>query len=105
MIRCKTEQGTVKVTFSVPVEATGDRVTVVGDFNGWDPSATPMRKRGDARSASVVVEPGRRYGFRYFDGSRWFNDEEADAYEDNGLGDQNSVVDLTNGASPKVLVG
>jgi len=89
----------VKVTFALPCEA-ADRVAVVGDFNEWDATVTPMRKRGDTRSASVTLEPGSRYGFRYLDGSgRWFNDDQADGFEQNEFGDSNCVIDLTGYAS------
>jgi hypothetical protein len=85
----------VKVTFRLP---SGDRqVAVAGDFNGWDPTATPMRKRGDTRSASVNLDPGRRYSFRYVDEhGRWFNDDLADEFEGNDFGESNSIIDLTD---------
>ena len=54
----------VKVTFAVP-SAVG-KVSVVGDFNGWSPMATPMRARSNGtRSAAVVLPAGRTYRFRY----------------------------------------
>ena len=85
----------VKVTFTLPVGA--ERIAVAGDFNDWEPTATPLRKRGDSRSASVTLEPGRRYAFRYVDEhGRWFNDEAADGYEFNSFGGHNGVVDLTD---------
>ena len=34
--------GSVKVTFVVAVEECDQPVSVVGDFNGWDPGAAPM---------------------------------------------------------------
>ena len=83
----------VKVTFAVP--AGKRRVAVAGDFNDWDATATPLRKRGDNRSASVTLEPGRRCAFRYIDeDGRWFNDEHADEFEPNGFGDKNGVIVL-----------
>lgn len=86
----------IKVTFSLPAGA--ERVAVAGDFNGWEPNATPLRKRGDTRSASVTLEPGHRYAFRYVgEHGQWFNDEAADAYERNAFGDENGIVDLTDG--------
>jgi len=97
MIRCETVKGgKVKVTFSLPVGGPEGKVAVAGDFNGWDPSDTTFRKRGDERVASVTLEPGRRYAFRYrsADGS-WFNDESAHAYEANEFGDDNAIIDLT----------
>lgn len=65
----------VKVTFTLPAEAAVG-VAVVGDFNAWDATVTPTRKRGDTRSASITLEPGSRCRFRYLDGSgRSFNDD------------------------------
>jgi 1,4-alpha-glucan branching enzyme len=85
----------VKVTFSVPT-ADGP-VSVAGDFNGWDPTATPMRKRGDIRSVSVSLDAGRSYAFRYVDEhGHWFNDALADRLEGNDFGETNCVIDLTD---------
>jgi 1,4-alpha-glucan branching enzyme len=91
----RTDRGQrVKVTFSLP---TGEGpVSVAGDFNDWDPTATRMRKRGDTRSASVSLEPGRCYSFRYVDKQgRWFNDDRADRFEGNDFGETNCIIDLT----------
>lgn len=86
----------VKVTFTQPVDGGTGKITVAGDFNDWDPTALPLRKRGDARTASVTLETGRRYAFRYVDeAGRWFNDDQPDAYEGNGMGEENSIIDLT----------
>lgn len=64
----------VKVTFVLP----GDTppASVVGDFNGWDPHAHPMRRRSDgSRSASVEVPRGTTLRFRYLlDGGEWRDD-------------------------------
>lgn len=99
MIRCERSRsnGEAKVTFNIPAEDAALPVSVVGDFNGWDPAATPLVRRGQTLRASVVLAAGRRYAFRYLgDGGRWFNDEEADDYEPNGFGGSDSVVDLTS---------
>lgn len=98
MIRCEPDKrdGHIKVTFDIPAEAADPPVSVVGDFNGWDPAATPLVRRGQKLRASVVLDPGRRYVFRYLaDGGRWFNDEAADDYESNGFGGSDSIIDLT----------
>ena len=36
--------GTVRVTFALPTDSPGGAVSVVGDFNNWDPFAHPLRK-------------------------------------------------------------
>jgi len=84
----------MRVTFRQP--AGNGRIAVAGDFNDWDPSSLVLRKRGDTCTASVELEPGRRYAFRYVaEDGRWFNDDQSDDFESNGLGDTNGVIDLT----------
>jgi 1,4-alpha-glucan branching enzyme len=71
-----------KVTFDVPEQVGSNFQTayIVGEFNGWSKSATPMkRKKNGAFSATVDLQRGREYQFRYlFDDNKWENDEEAD---------------------------
>ena len=84
----------VKVTFIQPHNAEQDTVSVVGDFNDWDPNKTKLVKRNNGtRSVSINVDPGQRYRFRYYcaDGT-WFNDEAADAYEVGEHGSENCVL-------------
>ena len=84
----------VRVHFVLPEERVAGRVWVIGEFNDWEAGATPLRRRTDGTwSASVVLEPGRRYAFRYLgEGGRWYDEETADSAEPNGLGSWNSVV-------------
>jgi len=101
MIQCEPAKGPghVKVTFALPADGTDERVSVVGEFNDWNPVATPLARRGEALRASVVLDVGRRYAFRYLaDGGRWFNDDEADDYQGNDFGGTDSVLDLTTSA-------
>jgi hypothetical protein len=69
--------GMVKVTFSLPAAEPAGAVSVVGDFNDWDPSAHPLRLRANqTRSASVTVPMGSTLRFRYLaEGGVWFDDE------------------------------
>lgn len=69
--------GMVRVTFTLPAAEPGVAVSVVGDFNDWDPFAHPLRIRANrTRSASVTVTSGSTLRFRYLaDGGRWFDDE------------------------------
>lgn len=90
-----------KVTFSIPVEWLDRDASVVGDFNDWDPTAMPLRKRGSVRTASVVLQPGRRYAFRYLDSlGRWHDDPAADDVASNETGGTDCVVDLRDPAEP-----
>ena len=64
----------VKVSFILPRD--GDRVSVVGDFNDWDPFAHPLRPRSNGtRSVALMLPAGGRYAFRYLaEGGRWQDD-------------------------------
>jgi len=80
-----------KVTFILPDDV--GPVSVVGDFNGWDPSTHPLKRRSNAtRSVAVDLLPGR-YAFRYLaDRNGFFDEPDADAVEDNGFGDTHSLL-------------
>jgi 1,4-alpha-glucan branching enzyme len=86
-----------KVTFRVPRDAAegAETVHIVGEFNGWDREANPMKglKSGEF-TVTLDLETGREYQFRYLiDKKRWENDWEADKYVKTHFGDsENSVV-------------
>lgn len=89
-----------KVTFSIAAEAIENtkNVTLLGEFNNWNPeTATVLKKQKDGSfKAAVELEAGKEYQFRYLlDGSVWTNDSAADKYISNGISlDENSVVVL-----------
>ena len=73
------------------------RVSLVGEFNNWLPLATPMKRlKTGAFSATVDLETGRSYQFRYLlEQSRWENEPDADDYSPTPYGDSdNSVIIL-----------
>ncbi|MDI7274677.1 MAG: isoamylase early set domain-containing protein [Anaerolineae bacterium] len=87
----------VRVTFELPATVWAESVSLVGDFNGWDPSALPMARGRDHESWRITVElqRGREYQFRYLiNGTEWCNDWDADRYVPNPYGGDNSVVVL-----------
>jgi 1,4-alpha-glucan branching enzyme len=84
----------VKLTFVLPNDARRARVSVLGDFNDWDPAANPLLKRNNGTmSTSVTLPAGQRVRFRYFStAGEWFNDTSADAYEPGEYGADNCIV-------------
>lgn len=82
----------VKVTFSLADD--GRPVSLVGDFNEWNPQAHPLRRRSNGtRSVSIVLPSGRRSSFRYLaEGACFFDDPEGDAIEPNGIGQTHTVI-------------
>jgi 1,4-alpha-glucan branching enzyme len=69
--------GTVKVTFALPAAEPAGAVSVVGNFNDWDPFAHPLKKRPNGtRSAVVTVPAGSTLHFRYLaEGGVWLDDD------------------------------
>lgn len=84
------------VTFKLSGAAAGNAssVNVVGDFNGWDQKATPMKKLKDGSfTVTVKLPKDKEYRFRYLiDGARWENDWHADRYVPNAFSGEDSVV-------------
>lgn len=85
---------TAKVTFELPADFAVSKGALLGDFNNWDNTATPLKRRKDGTLyATVSLEAGREYRFRYLtDEGAWVNDPAADAFIDNPFGSTDSVV-------------
>lgn len=89
-----------KVTFSLPKEAVtkGKTVQLVGEWNDWnEKKAVKMKAAKNNYTATVELETGRNYEFRYLIGkSKWENDWQADGYVPNPFGFDNSVVSVVS---------
>lgn len=64
--------GHLRLTFELPAALWASQVHVIGDFNGWSKSATPMHQARDGRWRATVDLPSDRcYEFCYLiDGER-----------------------------------
>jgi 1,4-alpha-glucan branching enzyme len=71
-----------RITFALPADDPLGTVSVVGDFNGWEPGRHELlRRRGGLRTVSVILPPGV-HRFRYLGtGGLWFDDETADGID------------------------
>jgi hypothetical protein len=76
-----------------------DKVFLVGDFNGWDTTKTPLSRANDGSwSVTIPLASGRHlYGF-VVDGS-WSTDPHAPLAPDDGFGHANSVKLVRRGMS------
>lgn len=92
--------GTTRVTFVVEDERP---VSVVGDFNDWDPFAHPLVRRSNGtRSVAIGIQPGSSFRFRYLaDGGEFYDDPHADRIEPNGLGGSHCVISAP-GSEPEL---
>lgn len=82
-------------------EADATRVNLAGSFNGWSPSATPMRRGADGRWAATVDLPDGTYLYKFvLDGDRWMPDPGNPEREPDGHGGDNTVFAL----GPEALI-
>ena len=97
MIKSRRAKGKADVTFTVDPQVGAQTAVVCGEWNDWSADADVMHCDADGGfSVTVSLDAGRAYRFRYLlDGHRWDNDWSADAYQANGFGGDDSVVDLT----------
>ena len=81
---------TVQFVLAAP---SAGQVTLVGDFNDWSPTATPLqRSAAGVWVVTMRLEPGQyQYGF-LVDGSRWMPDPRAPTAGFDDLGAPNSLV-------------
>ncbi|NIO03038.1 MAG: hypothetical protein GTN74_00055 [Proteobacteria bacterium] len=72
------------------------RVSLAGDFNGWDVDALPMRKdRGGNWKKTLDLQPGR-YEYRFCVDGAWQDDPRAQDRVINPFGSLNSVRIVTD---------
>ncbi|MFN8494493.1 MAG: isoamylase early set domain-containing protein [Caldilineaceae bacterium] len=83
----------IRVIFELPAYIRAHQVNVVGDFNQWSKTATPLQQTRDGIwRASVDLPTGSRCEFRYLVDGQWMSDYHADALTINAYGSQNSLV-------------
>ncbi len=86
---------TCEVVFELPADIEAKSASLVGDFNDWDVNGTPMKKVKGVWKASLKLQQGQEYQFRYLvNGEEWHNDDDADKYVPNNIDGDNSVVSV-----------
>jgi hypothetical protein len=85
-----------RVTFLIPkkIGENAKRAHVVGEFNNWTQSDTPMKKLKNGTFIATIELPiGREYQFRYLlDNNIWMNDSDADSFVPTPFGDSENCV-------------
>jgi 1,4-alpha-glucan branching enzyme len=85
----------VKVTFVFPIcECCPQCVSLTGDFNGWSPNATSMKRCDDGHwETTLELAPGR-YEYKFVRDGEWMPDLLARENVLNGYGTLNSVIEV-----------
>jgi 1,4-alpha-glucan branching enzyme len=87
--------GKVSITFSLPSSIWAEQINIVGSFNDWDKTRTPMRQSGTDGEwrLTLELEADQEHQYRYLiDGETWYTDYNADGFVANEYGSDNSVV-------------
>jgi 1,4-alpha-glucan branching enzyme len=78
----------------VLLEPGAKQVALCGDFNGWSPTATPMKRHDDGHwGTTVALAPGR-HQYKFVVDGEWIADPAAQKNMPNEHGSLNSVVEV-----------
>ncbi|GEM_PF-656233 len=87
-----------KVAFEIkagelPKDIKIQSIHLVGEFNGWDKTATPLRKVKNVWKEFVIIDLEKELQYRFLiNGTTWFNDPNADKYVANNVDGDNCIV-------------
>lgn len=108
--------GHIQVTLELPSSIWADRIYLVGEFNNWNPRATPLHcARSGVWRVTLDLPAGRRYEFRYLIDGRWCTDQHADgctsgkdhpvnSYVDTVLPQEAHPAETEEGAAHRILI-
>ncbi len=90
-LAAKPGESLVKFTLVAP-EASG--VSVIGDFNNWDPAASPLRQENGSGTWTVIVPlPAGRHEYAFLvDGEYWLPDPAAPRTTKDDFDRMNSIM-------------
>jgi Carbohydrate-binding module 48 (Isoamylase N-terminal domain) len=79
------------------VAPASSRVVVVGDFNNWDPAATPLRSTGrqGVWTVELRLKPGRYHYTYLVDGREWVRDPAEPPAPESDFGAPTSVLTVS----------
>ena len=89
--RSNKQAKTRRVTFSLKAPR-AKKVILMGDFNGWDAGAHPMKKDRDGLWKVAVALPPGRYEFKFFVDGRWREGSKKEMTVPNRFGTLNNVI-------------
>ncbi|MFJ3838980.1 isoamylase early set domain-containing protein [Streptomyces sp. NPDC090054] len=83
MLERRPREDRTEVTFVLPADTPPGPVSVVGDFNNWQPGIHTLAPRKDGNRAVTVALPATStHSFRYLAaGDYWFNDDNAETQD------------------------
>ena len=83
------------ITFYLKNYSKAARIMLAGSFNDWDPNILAMKKTDSGWISEVKLRPGK-YWYKFIVDGRWMVDDNNQARENDGYGNTNSVLFVTN---------
>lgn len=94
-IKFRTTEKKRRVKFSF-IENGAEEVSLVGDFNSWNPEVHPMKKdKYGIWEKDLVIPPGR-YEYKFLVDGNWAVDPKNKQIDSNCYGTYNSVLNLVS---------
>ncbi len=83
-----------RVHFELPADVAAKKVSLLGDFNEWNPKTHVLKKKKDGSFwLDVYLTTGATYRYKFLlDGKRWENDWDGEAYLPNEHGTEDSAI-------------
>lgn len=79
--------------FTLKIHAPGaGAVALVGEFNGWDPQATPLLPREGGWWQTTCTLPAGTWAYAFVVDGAWVTPPDAEATEDDGFGGRNGLL-------------
>jgi RNA polymerase sigma-70 factor (ECF subfamily) len=95
-----TRSDTLVIARFVYADQSAHAVTVIGDFNHWDPTATPLTRAGTGTWAATLKLKPARYEYAFLvDGKHWVTDRATRATRDQ-FDAQSSVLSIAGATVP-----
>jgi len=82
-----------RVTFKL-IDSWAREISLVGDFNQWDPERHPMKKGKQGRwTKTVCLTPGI-YQYKFLVDGKWITDKRNPVSCTNSFGGRNSLISI-----------
>ncbi|OGX06899.1 MAG: hypothetical protein A3G87_00635 [Omnitrophica bacterium RIFCSPLOWO2_12_FULL_50_11] len=69
-------------------------VQLAGDFNGWNPNKTPLKKDWEGKWRTSLSFPNGRYEYRFLVDGEWQNEQRQCECVSNSFGTSNCVLQV-----------
>ncbi len=83
-----------KVTFTLKAAKAGE-VSLMGNFNDWNPKSHPMKSDGNGIWNKTVMIPPGKHEYKFLIDGNWIEDPQNNQTCPNCFGTLNSVFNLT----------